>query len=179
MLGVTAPGANPGEPFAENAMSWMLSLPVGAMFIVSGFMHTVFAKKTAANIGWQTNGFQYEIGFGSFGMGIAGFVAAGTDQTVAWVCVSIAASVFLLGAAANHFREMIKDKNFAPGNTIINIPVPGSEIELPFMGKNITFNGDWSFAAGTMTTPAGMSPGSVLTYDSPIVEFPPDNKNAV
>ncbi len=65
------------------------------MFIVSGFMHTVFAKKTAANIGWQTNGFQYEIGFGSFGMGIAGFVAAGTDQTVAWVCVSIA----VMGAA--------------------------------------------------------------------------------
>ncbi len=65
------------------------------------------------------------------------------------------------------------------GNTILNIPVPGSEIELPFMGKNITFNGEWSFAAGTMTTPAGMSPGSVLTYDAPIVEFPPDNKNAV
>ncbi len=130
LLGVTAPGANPGEPFAENAMSWMLSLPVGAMFIVSGFMHTVFAKKTAANIGWQTNGFQYEIGFGSFGMGIAGFVAAGTDQTVAWVCVSIAASVFLLGAAANHFREMIKDKNFAPGNTIINISNIGLPVSL-------------------------------------------------
>ena len=107
LLGVTAPGANPGEPFADNAMSWMLSLPVGAMFIVSGFMHTVFAKKTAANIGWQTNGFQYEIGFGSFGMGIAGFVAAGTDQTVAWVCVSIAVSVFAMrsGGPQRHRRR--------------------------------------------------------------------------
>jgi hypothetical protein len=80
------------------------------------------------------------------------------------------------GATRTQLMPMIPPVD---GNTIINIPVPGSEIELPFMGKNITFNGDWSFAAGTMTTPAGMSPGSVLTYDAPIVEFPPDNKNAV
>lgn len=130
LLGVTAPGATSGDPFAVNAMCWMLSLPVGAMFIVSGFMHTVFAKRTAAMIGWQTNGFQYEIGFGSFGMGIAGFVAASTDQTVAWLCVSIAVSVFLLGAAANHIREMVKDKNFHPGNTIINISNIGLSVSL-------------------------------------------------
>ena len=102
-----------------------------AMFIVGGFMHTVFAKETARKHRFeQTNGFQYRIGFGSFRMGIAGFVAAGTDQTVAWVCVSIAVSVFLLGAAANHFREMIKDKNFAPGNTIINISNIGLPVSL-------------------------------------------------
>lgn len=121
LLGVPAPFGASGQPFATNAMLWMLSLPVGGMCIVSGFMHTVFAKKTSAMIGWQTNGFQYEIGFASFGLGIAGFVAASTTQTMAWVVVSIIISTFLLGAAANHFKEMIKDKNFAPGNTIINI----------------------------------------------------------
>ena len=74
------------------------------MVIVSGVMHTFFAKKTAAMIGWQTNGFQYEIGFVSFGMGIAGLVAA-TLGSQAWLIVSIALSVFLLGAAANHIRR--------------------------------------------------------------------------
>ena len=44
--------------------------------------------------------------------------------------MSIAVSVFLLGAAANHFREMIKDKNFAPGNTIINISNIGLPVSL-------------------------------------------------
>lgn len=130
LLGVTAPGVDAGEPFATNAMIWMLSLPVGGMFIVSGFMHTVLAKKTSAMIGWQTNGFQYELGFASYGIGIAGIVAAGTTQTVAWVVVTIVVTTFLFGAAANHFKEMIRDKNFAPGNTIINISNIGLPVSL-------------------------------------------------
>ncbi len=51
-------------------MRWMLFLPAGIQFIVSGFMHTVFAKSTASGIGWKTNGFQYELGFASWGLGI-------------------------------------------------------------------------------------------------------------
>lgn len=130
LFGVTAPGAESGAPFATNAIIWMLSLPVGGMFIVSGFMHTVLAKKTSAMIGWQTNGFQYEVGFASLGIGIAGIVAASTTQTIAWVVVTIVVTTFLLGAAANHFKEMIRDKNFAPGNTIINISNIGLPVSL-------------------------------------------------
>ncbi len=118
LLGVTPLGAQPGDDFAETAMRWMLSLPAGPMILVSGVMHTFFAKKTAAMIGWQTNGFQYEIGFASYGMGLAGLWATGQGPQ-AWVALSIVLSVFLLGAAANHIKEMIKDGNFHPGNSVI------------------------------------------------------------
>lgn len=132
IFGVAPTGADPTDDFAMTAMRWMMSVPIGAMFIVSGFMHTVLAKKTAENIGWKTNGFQYEVGFVSFGIGIAGWFAAvmGTD---AWILMSIVVSAFLLGAAGNHILEMIRDKNFKPGNSIVllyDIGLPGSLLAL-------------------------------------------------
>ncbi len=35
------------------------------MMLVSGVMHTIFAKSTAKNIGWTTSPFQHELGFAS------------------------------------------------------------------------------------------------------------------
>lgn len=118
LLNVTAPGAVSGEAFADSAMRWMLFIPGGFMVLASGVMHTVFAKSTAKNIGWQTNGFQYEIGFASFGMGLAGIIAA-QSSSAAWLPVAVALSVFLVLAGLNHVREMITSKNFAPGNTLV------------------------------------------------------------
>ncbi len=133
LFGVGGMGAPADAGYALNAMHWMLALPVGGTFIVNGFMHTFLAKKTAAMIGWQTNGFQYEIGFVSYGIGIAGIVASATSETMAWLVVSIIVSVFLLGAAANHIVEMFRDKNFKPGNSVIliyDIGLPASLIIL-------------------------------------------------
>jgi hypothetical protein len=96
----------------------MMSVPVGGMFIASGFMHTVFAKRTAESIGWKSNGFQYEIGFVSFGIGAAGIYAAYLDRS-AWVALTIVISVFLLGAAANHIYETVRNHNVEPGNTVV------------------------------------------------------------
>ena len=120
LLGITAPGAVPDDTTWDSVMRWLLFLPAGCMYIASAVMHTVFAKRTAANIGWQTNGFQYEIGFASLGMGIAGIIA-GASVPAAWLPVAVAGSIFLVLAGANHIREMIKDKNVAAGNTIILI----------------------------------------------------------
>ena len=129
-FGVGGAGAPPDADFALNSLHWMLALPVGGMFIVSGFMHTLFAKKTASNIGWQTNGFQYELGFVSFGIGIAGIVASATNEPMAWLVISIVVSVFLLGAAANHIKEIVTEKNLSPGNSVILIYDIGLPIAL-------------------------------------------------
>ena len=118
LLNVAAPGAVSGEAFADSAMRWMLFLPGGIMFLVSAVMHTVFAKSTAKNIGWQTNGFQYEIGFVSLGLGVAGIIA-GSSSSPAWLPIAVAQSIFLVLAGANHVREMAKERNFAPGNTLV------------------------------------------------------------
>ena len=94
LAGVEAPGTAGGSGWEADAMRWMLTLPLGWMLVVSGFMHTVLARKTAAGIGWETSPFQYELGFVSFGMGIAGIVSAylGTD---AWIPLAIISTVFL------------------------------------------------------------------------------------
>ncbi len=129
LAGVTAPGATDGEDFAVSAMRWMMTIPAGYMFVASGVMHTVFAKSTAKNIGWTTNGFQYELGFVSFGLGVAGVVGAYMN-TDAWIVLSIVSSVFLIGAAANHIKEIFADKNFSPGNTIVLVYDIGLPISL-------------------------------------------------
>jgi len=118
LLDVAAPGATADESTMESAVRWLLFIPGGFMFLASGVMHTVFAKSTAKSIGWQTNGFQYEIGFVSLGLGAAGIIAANSAEP-AWLPIAVAQSIFLLLAGANHVREIVKDRNFAPGNTVI------------------------------------------------------------
>ncbi len=120
LMGITAPGAVPDDTTWDSVMRWLLFLPAGCMYIASFVMHTVFAKKTAANIGWQTNGFQYELGFASLGLGIAGIIA-GATVPAAWLPVAVAGSIFLVLAGLNHVRLMVKDRNVKAGNTLILI----------------------------------------------------------
>ncbi len=115
---MSAPGSFAGEAFADNAISWMMALPAGGMFVSSSIMHIVFAKQTAANIGWQSNGFQYEVGCCSFGLGAAGIWAAYLDQS-AWFVLAIVISCFLLGASFVHIREIIRKNNRNWGNTAV------------------------------------------------------------
>lgn len=139
LIGITAPGAVPDDTTSDSIMRWLLFLPAGCMYIASGVMHTVFAKKTAANIGWQTNGFQYEIGFASFGMGIAGIIA-GASVSAAWLPVAVAGSIFLILAGLNHVRLMVKEGNVKAGNTVIL---------LYDFGLPISFAIAWFGGAGT------------------------------
>lgn len=118
IFGVTAPGQETNSTFAVSALHWMFYIPAGWMFLASGVMHTFFAKSTAKNIGWKTNGFQYELGFVSFGLGVAGIVASYKGEA-SWLVLTIVISFFLGLAGVNHVYEMIKNKNFSPGNTII------------------------------------------------------------
>ena len=136
VVGVTPPGADPGDEFAQTAMRWMMTMPAGYLVIASGIMHTVFARSTAKNIGWTTNGFQYELGFVSIGLGIAGVIAAYLEGT-SWLVLSLVLSVFLLGAAGLHIKEMVRDRNFAWGNTwvlLYDVGLPVSLIALLVAG---------------------------------------------
>ncbi len=107
----------------------MFFLPVGIMFITSGFMHTVLAKSTAKNPGIIPLGGTQPIGFVCWGIGVAGLVASGMGPD-AWIVLSIVVSFFLILAAAQHVVEIVKEKNYAPGNTIILIYDIGLPISL-------------------------------------------------
>lgn len=129
LAGVSAPGASAGASWDELVLHWTLFMPVGIVFLVSAVMHTVLARRTAASIGWQTNGFQYEIGFVSLGLGIAGIWAT-YQGSEAWIAVAIPTTAFLFLAGVNHLIEMMRDRNYAPGNSVIIISDFGIPITL-------------------------------------------------
>ena len=108
----------------------MLFLGMGWSILGGAVSHTIFAKGTAKAIGWQTNGFQYEVGFASLGIGLAGIYASNLDEPSAWIAASLAGGIFLFLAGLNHIREIKKDRNFAPGNTFILISDFGVPISL-------------------------------------------------
>jgi hypothetical protein len=105
-------------------------MAVGWAGVVGGLMHTVFARSTAKTIGWETSGFQYEVGFANLAIGLAGIFAASNDSPDGWVAASIAGGVFLGFAGLNHVREIFADRNFAPGNTVILVSDFGIPISL-------------------------------------------------
>jgi hypothetical protein len=117
LSGSMAPGAVAGEATAAGYIRWLLYF-AGFVFIFSSIMHSVFAKKMAASIGWKTNGFQYEIAAVSLGLGIGSFYAVYHGRE-AWIAISLPIISFLFLAGLNHLKEIIKQKNYAPNNTMI------------------------------------------------------------
>jgi hypothetical protein len=100
---------------AEQFLSWILLLPIGVTGLWAGVSHVFFASTAAAHIGWQVSPFQFEVGMADFAIGVTACLAFWRDLSfkAAAVC---AASIFLLGDAAGHIREMISAGNYAPGN---------------------------------------------------------------
>lgn len=102
-------------PAAERYLSWILLLPIGATGLWAGAFHVFFPQTAASLIGWQVSPFQFEVGMADFAIGITACIAFWRDLgfKAGAVC---AASVFLLGDAIGHVREMAVAGNFAPGN---------------------------------------------------------------
>lgn len=119
LSGSMAPGAMAGDSPAVSDLRWLFYF-AGFVFIFSSIMHSVFAKKMAASIGWKTNGFQYELAGFSLGLGLASLYAA-YHGLEAWVAVAIPTISFLVLAGLNHVKEIVRDGNYAPNNTMILI----------------------------------------------------------
>ena len=128
LSGLTPLGAHSNDSFNITAIRWLLYF-AGWVFLISSIMHSVFAKKMAESIGWVTNGFQYEIAAVSLGLGIACFYAVYHAQE-AWIAVSLPIISFLFLAGVNHAIEIIRQKNYAPNNTLILIWDFGISISL-------------------------------------------------
>jgi predicted membrane channel-forming protein YqfA (hemolysin III family) len=130
LVGMEAPSTDGSTPFDENALRWILFLALGWTAVGAAIPHTVFARETAKAIGWETNGFQYEVGFANLAIGLAGIYASNQDASSAWVAAALAGGVFLALAAANHVVEIVRDRNYAPGNTMILLSDFGVPISL-------------------------------------------------
>jgi hypothetical protein len=100
---------------AERILAWTLLLPIGVTGLWAGVTHVAFPATAAAHIGWQVSPFQFEVGMADLAIGVTACLAFWQDDSfkAAAVC---AASIFLLGDAVGHIREMAVAGNFAPGN---------------------------------------------------------------
>jgi hypothetical protein len=101
---------------AESFLLWSLPLNVGVNGLWAFLGHTLKAKETAEEIGWPAgNPFQTEVAVTNLAFGILGLLCARFRGRF-WLATAIGQGVFLWGASAVHAREMIKARNFNPGN---------------------------------------------------------------
>jgi hypothetical protein len=129
---------------AESLLGWILLLPIGVTGLWAGISHIFFPAIAAAHIGWEVSPFQFEVGMADLAIGVTACLAFWQDLSfkAAAVC---AASIFLLGDAIGHIREMMVAGNFAPGNAglpfYMDILCPTLAIILVIVAKRRERNG--------------------------------------
>ena len=104
-----------GALVVEKLLAWYVLLNIGLTFLVNFVFHVFFGAMSAAFIGWADSPFQFEVGTASLGFAVVGFLAAFGNFDLRLGAV-IAPSIFTLGAAVGHVRQMVTADNFAPGN---------------------------------------------------------------
>jgi hypothetical protein len=100
---------------SERFLSWILLLPIGLTGLWAGVFHVFFPATAAALIGWQVSPFQFEVGMADLALGTTACLSFWRDLSFKGAAVC-AASIFLLGDAVGHVRQMRIAGNFAPGN---------------------------------------------------------------
>ncbi|MET0675524.1 MAG: DUF6790 family protein [Bradyrhizobium sp.] len=142
-----------GKPAAERFLGWILLLPVGVTGLWAAISHIFFPAIAAAHIGWQVSPFQFEVGMADLAIGVTACIAYWRDLSfkAATVCV---ASIFLLGDAIGHIRQMIDAGNFAPGNAGLPFYM---DIVCPVLGIALV-----TFAGRSAGNGARRNPGTVL-----------------
>jgi hypothetical protein len=112
---LTAAGLPHRLDAANRILDWVLLLPVGIGGLWAGVAHVFFPHVAAAHIGWEVSPFQFEVGMADLAIDITACLAFGRswEFKAAAICV---ASIFLLGDAIGHVRQMLAAGNFAPGN---------------------------------------------------------------
>jgi hypothetical protein len=115
---------------AELFLFYILFFCVGFQGLVGFYGHAFRADEVAGKIGWPTGSpFQFEIAVTNLAFGVLGILCAKFRGNF-WLATGIGSSIFYLGAAVGHIRDMIVNHNYAPYNTglllyVGDILVPG------------------------------------------------------
>ena len=101
---------------AEIFLQWLLVVTLGLVSVVFFIAHTVFAKSTAAGIGWPAgNPFQSEVAVANLTIGTLGILCYWIRGNF-WIATVIAFSVQWLGSGVVHIRSIVVEANYAPNN---------------------------------------------------------------
>lgn len=100
----------------QNLLLISITYLIGVNGLVLGSGHLMFPDSIADSIGWQKGSpFQWEVGLASVSYGILGVMASSYGREW-WLAAIVAFSIFYIGAAVGHVREMVASRNFSPGN---------------------------------------------------------------
>ncbi|MBW6398543.1 hypothetical protein KPL78_11830 [Roseomonas sp. HJA6] len=110
-----APAPRSTALVVEKLIAWHVFFAIGVCFAWNFVMHGFFGAIAARFIGWEDSPFQFEVATASLGFAVVGFVAAFRSFDLRLAAI-LGPSVFTLGAAVGHVRQMVIAHNFAPGN---------------------------------------------------------------
>jgi len=100
---------------AERLLAWLLLFGLGLPMLWAAYYHLVRPNEAARLIGWAPSPFQREVGLADLAMGLVACVAAARPRPFKGAMVWTLA-IALGGDAAGHIQEMVRTRDFAPGN---------------------------------------------------------------
>lgn len=97
----------------ELLLLYLLVINIGIGGILAWYGHTFIADEIARKIGWQPGSpFQFEVAVADLSWGICGLLCIWLRQGF-WTATGIGSSVFFLGCAFGHIRQIIQEGNMA------------------------------------------------------------------
>ena len=95
---------------------YLLVINVGLGGLLAWLGHTFTGDEIARKIGWQPGSpFQFEVAVADLSWGVCGVLCIWLRQGF-WTATGIGSSVFLLGCAFGHVRQIIQEGNMAAYN---------------------------------------------------------------
>lgn len=95
----------------------VLVIAIGVFGVIAFSGHAFRADEIARQIGFPTgNPFQFEVAIADLTIGVLGILCIWLRGNF-WLATIIATSVWLLGDAVGHIRELIVNHNHHPGNS--------------------------------------------------------------
>lgn len=95
---------------------YLIPTLIGVSGIYAFIGHAFLPDQTAAFIGWPAGSpFQFEVACANLAFGVLGILAIWIRGNF-WTATIIGQSIFFLGAAFIHIRDIFLHQNYAPGN---------------------------------------------------------------
>jgi hypothetical protein len=117
---------------------YLLVINIGLGSLLAWYGHTFMADEIALKIGWQPGSpFQFEVALADLSWGVCGVLCIWLREGF-WTATGIGSSVFLLGCAFGHIRQIIHEGNMAIYNAgpvlwIGDLAVPIAILALLFL----------------------------------------------
>jgi hypothetical protein len=100
---------------AEVLLLYLLVIFVGVGGLLGFLGHTFKAREIALKIGWQPSPFQAEVAMANLAFGVLGIMCVWQRRGFR-TATGTGFSIFLLGCASVHFRDMTLHGNVSPYN---------------------------------------------------------------